>query len=70
MEALFEEAGRTVDNQEIIQEITKMISDEMLLIPVYNQMDTWITKPNVQGAEFTQWDAGTQYRPENAYFAQ
>ncbi|SHH96865.1 extracellular solute-binding protein, family 5 Middle [Sporobacter termitidis DSM 10068] len=69
METLIQDSMHIQDNAQQLRDMAELTADNMLVIPVYNQMDTWVTKPYVKGGEFTKWDAGTQYQPANAYFA-
>jgi peptide/nickel transport system substrate-binding protein len=44
-----------------VQDLHKMVLDNMVLIPVYDTYDAYVVKDNVHGAEFAQWGAGTQW---------
>ena len=70
MEDLIVGAARSPDNVQYLQEMARLANEHMLVIPVHNQMDTWVTRQYVQNAGFTIWDAGTSFRPGDAFFAE
>ncbi|SHI17506.1 extracellular solute-binding protein, family 5 Middle [Sporobacter termitidis DSM 10068] len=67
MEAAIQEAMTTPDNKTQLETLSKMIYDNMLIVPVYNLVDCWIAKANIQGADFTNWGSSTMYLAADAY---
>lgn len=68
MQAAIEAAAAKADNAEELKVCHKMVLDNMLVIPVYNLADGWVTKPYVKGGEFGLWGSGTMGLPFNIYF--
>jgi len=70
MEDLIVGAARSPDNTQYLQGMARLANEHMLVIPVHNQMDTWVTRTYVHNGGFTIWDAGTNFRPGNAFISE
>ena len=68
MQEAIEAAAAKADNAAELQICHKMVLDNMLVIPVYNLADGWVSKPYVKGGEFGLWGSGTMGLPFNIYF--
>lgn len=70
MEGIIERAMGEVDNSEYLREMSRIVSENMLWVPLYNLYDNWISKEYVQGAEFGQWGSATFFKVNKVHFAQ
>ena len=50
-----------------MQELTKMIIDDAMIIPLYHIYEMYVVQPNVHDTGYTEWSAATVYAPENAW---
>ncbi|MDR1589924.1 MAG: ABC transporter substrate-binding protein [Oscillospiraceae bacterium] len=69
MEQAIENGFAKSENTEEVQQLHKMVLDNVLVIPVYYLYDTWITQPNVEGGGFAGWGSSTMFLPEEVYLA-
>ena len=46
------------------RELTKMMGDDFMIIPLYNVYEMYVIQPNVNDTGYCQWSAGTIYTPE------
>lgn len=70
MEDLIQASMSKDDNSAELQACHKLVLDNMLVIPVYNLYDSWISKPYVADAEFGLWSSSTMFLPYQAYFTE
>jgi hypothetical protein len=50
-------------------ELTKMLTDDLTIIPVYYVNEMYILQPNVKDSGYNEWSAGTISTPEKAWLA-
>jgi peptide/nickel transport system substrate-binding protein len=51
------------------QELTKMLVDDMTVIPIYYVSEMYILQPNVRDSGYNEWSAGTISTPEKAWLS-
>ena len=68
MQELIDESRRTMENAPLLQEMHKIVMDNMLLIPVYNLMDGWVYKPNLVDGNHLYWGA-TMFMPSEMWIS-
>jgi len=51
------------------QELTRMLTDDLTVIPVYYVNEMYILQPNVKDSGYNEWSAGTISTPEKAWLA-
>ncbi|SHH99185.1 peptide/nickel transport system substrate-binding protein [Sporobacter termitidis DSM 10068] len=61
-------AGQAIEpDDKLLQDVHKIIMDNMICIPLYNIYDAFIIKNNVHDTGFSQWGAGTMFLPADAW---
>jgi ABC-type transport system substrate-binding protein len=51
------------------QELSKMLVDDLTIIPVYYVAEMYILQPNVRDSGYNEWSAGTINTPEKAWLS-
>jgi peptide/nickel transport system substrate-binding protein len=51
------------------QELTRMLTDDLTVIPVYYVNEMYILQPNVKDSGYNEWSAGTISTPEKAWLS-
>ena len=51
------------------QELTKMLVDDLTVIPIYYVNEMYILQPNVHDSGYNEWSAGTISTPEKAWLS-
>ena len=70
MEPLITTAMGEIDNSPYLIEMSRIVQDNMLWIPLYNLYDNWIAKESVRDAEFGQWGSATFFMTNKVNLAQ
>jgi peptide/nickel transport system substrate-binding protein len=70
MEALLVSSQTEIVEAGAAQAVVKAMHDSMMMIPVYNIYDIWVTKPAVNGAEWCEWGGSTVFLPEKTWLEQ
>jgi ABC-type transport system substrate-binding protein len=71
MDPVYTQARSTPEvEDELIQELHKMMLDNMVVVPVYDTYDTFIVRKNVHDAGFSEWSAATVWMPADAWKSQ
>jgi len=52
-----------------MEELTRMIIDDTMIIPLYYVSEFRILQPNVHGTGYFEWEAGTFYTPEDMWLS-
>ena len=72
MEGMIEAAMAATDPDDqsrYLIDMHRVVTDQMLWMPLYNLYDNWIAKDFIRGAEFGQWGSGTFFLPPEIYIA-
>jgi len=70
MEPLITTAMGEIDNSQYLIEMSRIVQENMLWIPLYNLYDNWIAKESVRDAEFGQWGSATFFMTNRVNLAQ
>ena len=52
-----------------MEEMTRMIIDDAMIIPIYYISEARILQPNVHDTGYFEWEAGTVYTPEKIWLS-
>jgi ABC-type oligopeptide transport system substrate-binding subunit len=55
--------------QKFGQELSKMLVDDLTIIPIYYVSEMYILQPNVKDSGYNEWSAGTISTPEKAWLS-
>jgi ABC-type transport system substrate-binding protein len=68
MKPVYLEARSTEEVQnDLIQELHKMVLDNMILVPVYYTYSITVLRDNVHDTGHTEWSAATVWMPADAW---
>ncbi len=67
---LFNESVKTPEiEEEYVEEINRIIMEEMIVIPLYHIGDTYILRDYVHDTGFTEWGSSTMFIPEDSWIS-
>ena len=52
-----------------MQELTKMMADDTMFIPIYYVYEMYVVQPNVHDTGYTEWSSSTIFTPHNAWLS-
>jgi hypothetical protein len=52
-----------------MEELTRIIIDDTMIIPLYHISEFRILQPNVHDTGYFEWEAGTVYTPERMWLS-
>ncbi len=70
MEEIIQAAFAKDDNSEELQTLHKIVLDNMLIVPVYYQYDSWVYDPAIKDGEFGNYGSSTMFLPYQVYYAE
>jgi hypothetical protein len=51
------------------QELTKMMAEDLMIVPIYYIYEMYVVQPNVHDTGYCEWSASTVFTPETAWLS-